>query len=212
MLIVNREPIRSVTASPPRRVYGRTASNELILPLDIALIELIDQNGAVGEQFREIPETVSVIGAEIKTSTGIKLGTIDRYSSPSIVGLVKPIVIVAPSIDASRLKEIPLGSAPAPAGLAKGSKVLIEDINADLSLSRRSVEGEVSDISLGGSSNYFGGALNVQAYSVTFSRNLQEDSRGTRVILSTKELLGILIFTSNRGGKCDALVFPAHLI
>ena len=179
-------------------------------------MELVPDGGAVSDQFRDIPEKPSVKGAEIKTSTGIKLGTINKYSSPSFVGLVDPIVLVEPSIDDDLVAKIPLGRATAPTGLAVGDKVLIEDIDATLTLSTRTVKGEVSSIDLTGSSNYFGGALNVAAYEVTFDRNLQQDSHGTRVVLDTgttpKPLLGMLIFTSNAGGKCNALVYPAHLM
>ncbi|MCA2747943.1 MAG: hypothetical protein IM585_03720 [Pseudanabaena sp. M135S2SP2A07QC] len=213
MLIINREPILpSIKAGPPRRVYGKTSSGEIILPLDFVLYEL-DPTTSV-QNLRGIPETATAISAAVKNSLGESLGKIKTYTSPSIIGSVDPVVLIDPNGSGIDMAKIPDGHASIPRVLNDKDEVLIEDIKSDLNLSRRSITGQLN---INGaaiqSAIFLTASLNVNAYSVTFFSPLQEDSRGTRVILkSTGKLLGMLIFTSNLAGKCNALVYPAHFI
>ncbi|MBD2186627.1 hypothetical protein [Pseudanabaena mucicola] len=213
--MLNREPISSIKSGPQRCVYGKTASDEIILPLDFVLYELDATSDVIIQKLRNIPEIGSTVGADVKTLWGSPFGNIKSYASPSVIGSVNPVVLVNPTIKSSQVKKIPDVKKIADHNdLKDGDQVSIEYIDSTLSLIPSGVDGQLNIIGNAIKSAIFlTPILNVDAYLVTFNSNLQENSRGARVVLkSTGELVGMLIFTSNSGGVCNALVYPAHLI
>ena len=182
MIAIFRDSYSGNPSSQIYKLYGQS-QGDLLGPLDLVL-------GPGSQNFNDAP----IVQAGLN-----RIGQIRHYSLPSSgTGNVNPIVRVTPDsgVDLNRVSS---GSRLAPPEVSAGDSITLEGVFGS----------GVLDNPPRDTLPYPALGLTVEAYTARFSSpNLGEGARGSRVVLSNGELLGMVIFTSGN----RLLIYPADLV